>query len=119
MVSSSASDQRAPVVKASLVTSSTCLFRARRDAAVAGAERDGLRRDLDRYRAAARTAQDTDGAAAGQAAGDAPNLFADLLTRADDRANQLAAIADLTHAAGSSCERAYDALMARQVSRNP
>jgi hypothetical protein len=25
----------------------------------------------------------------------------------------------LPHAAGSSCERAYDALMARQVSRNP
>jgi len=89
----------------------TKLDAARRDAVAAGVERDGLRRELDRYRAAARAAADTGAAAAGTPAADAVDLLAELLSRADERAGELAHIADLSHAAGSTCERAYDALL--------
>ncbi|MFT4041505.1 MAG: DUF2514 family protein, partial [Thermomicrobiales bacterium] len=77
----------------------TALDTARADAAAAGRAADGLRTDLARYRAAARTAQDPGAAAAGAATGDALDLLADLFQRADARAGELAAAADLAHAA--------------------
>ncbi|ARU06130.1 hypothetical protein CCO03_16925 [Comamonas serinivorans] len=83
---------------------------ARRDAIGARAAADGLRADLARYRAAARATQDPCAAAAGPPASDALDLLADLLTGADEAAGELAAAADLAHAAGFTCERAYDAL---------
>ena len=83
---------------------------ARRDAAGARRERDGLRADLDGYRAAARAAAHPDPAVAGPPAGDALDLLADLFSRADDAAGELARFADLAHAAGITCERAYDTL---------
>ena len=85
---------------------------ARRDAAGARRERDGLRADLDRYRAAARAAADTGNAAAGPTASDAIGVLADLLEESDRLAGIYAQAADLAHAAGITCERAADALIA-------
>lgn len=83
---------------------------ARRDADGARRERDGLRADLARYRAAARAATYPGAATAGPAASDALDLLAELFTGADAAAGELAQAADLAHAAGLTCERAYDAL---------
>ena len=83
---------------------------ARRDAVGARAERDGLRADLARFRAAARAASHSCTASAGSAASDALDLLADLFSRADETAGELAAAFDLAHAAGISCQRSYDAL---------
>ena len=85
---------------------------AHRDAAGARRERDGLRADLDRYRAAARAAADTGTAAAGPTASDAIGVLADLLEESDRLAGIYAQAADLAHAAGITCERAADALIA-------
>ena len=83
---------------------------ARADAAAARAAADGLRADLARYRNSARAASHPCAAAAGPPASDALDLLADLLTGADEAAGELAAAADLAHAAGLTCERAYDTL---------
>lgn len=83
---------------------------ARAAAARARAERDGLRADINSYRAAARAATHPGAADAGPAAADAVDLLAELFTRADDAAGELAQAADLARAAGATCERAYDAL---------
>lgn len=83
---------------------------ARRDADGARAAADGLRADRDRYRAAARAAAHPGAAAAGPTAGDALDLLSDLFAGADAAAGELAQAADLAHAAGVTCERAYDAL---------
>lgn len=83
---------------------------ARRDADGARRERDGLRADLDRYRAAARSAAHPGATAAGPTAADAIDVLADMFSRADEVAGELAAALDLAHAAGITCERAADAL---------
>ena len=83
---------------------------ARRDAAGARSERDGLRADLDRYRAAARSASDTCAATAGETTGAAVDLLAELFSRADEAAGELAQALDLANASGIACERAADAL---------
>lgn len=83
---------------------------ARRDADGARAAADGLRATLNRYRAAARTAQDSGAASAGPATGDAIGVLADLLEESDRLAGIYAQAADLAHAAGVTCERSYDAL---------
>jgi len=83
---------------------------AHRDVAGARSERDGLRADLDRYRAAARAAADTGTATAGETTGAAIDLLAELFSRADEAAGELAQAADLAHAAGITCERAADSL---------
>ncbi len=49
-------------------------------------------------------------AGAGQAGADPLDLLAQLFSRADDRAGELAAIADRARVAGLACERAYEAL---------
>ncbi|MCA8331654.1 DUF2514 family protein [Burkholderia cepacia] len=81
---------------------------ARADAAVADGVADGLRRHVAALVADAQRA----GAAAGSpATGDALDLLADLFGRADERAGELAKIADERGIAGQQCERSYDALM--------
>ena len=85
---------------------------ARRDAAGARAAADSLRADLARYRAAARATAHSSAAAAGPPADTAIDLLAELFGGADTRAGELAEFADLAHAAGLTCERAFDALTA-------
>lgn len=88
--------------------------RARADAASARAASDRLRQQLANYRGAVRSAA----AGASPAAASAPaetalDLLSDLLARSEDRAGEIAEFADLAHAAGSTCERAYDAARAK------
>ncbi|WP_246475015.1 DUF2514 family protein [Diaphorobacter ruginosibacter] len=83
---------------------------ARRDAGTARAASHRLRDELARYRAAARAASNPGSAATGPPAADALDLLADLLSRADARAAELAEFADAAHAAGLTCQRSYDAL---------
>lgn len=87
---------------------------SRRDAGAARDERDRMLVTLARYRAAARTAQDSGTAAAGPATGDALGVLADLLEESDRLAGIYAQTADLAHAAGVTCQNAYDALMPPQ-----
>ncbi len=83
---------------------------ARRDAVAARVSADGLRADVARYRAAARSATGTSTAAAGPTASAALDLLADLFSRADEAAGELAEFADAAHAAGLTCQRSYDVL---------
>ncbi|WP_029414276.1 DUF2514 family protein [Acidovorax radicis] len=80
---------------------------AGRARAVAAGNR--LQRDLADYLTQHRTAAQAR-AAAGQCAPDtAPaDLLADMLRRADDRAGELAHVADTARTRGLACERAYD-----------
>ena len=92
----------------------TRIDQARADAAAAARTADGLRQQLAAYRRAAASAAENPGTApAGPPAGDAIGLLAELLAESDDRAGIYAAAADAAHAAGVTCERAYDALTAR------
>ncbi|WP_410199008.1 DUF2514 family protein [Burkholderia cenocepacia] len=82
--------------------------RAAADAAVAGAAADGLRKQVAALVSDARRA----GAETGSpATGDALDLLADVFGRADERAGELAKIADERGIAGQQCERSYDALI--------
>ena len=83
---------------------------ARHDADGARTERDRLLADVARYRTAARATQHPGAPTAGPTTGDALDLFADLFSRADARAGELAEFADAAHAAGLTCERSFDAL---------
>lgn len=71
--------------------------------------RNRLQRDLADYLAQHRAAAQAR-AAAGQCAPDTgpAELLADLQRRADDRAGELAHVADTARARGHACERAYD-----------
>ena len=86
------------------------------DRAVAAGQR--LRRELADYLTAHRE-RATAAAAANQCAPDGPalDLLADLFRRADQRAGELAAIADTARARGTACERAHDA--ARETLNEP
>ncbi len=81
---------------------------ARADAIAAASAADGLRRQVAVLVDGARHSAT---AAGGPPAGDALDLLADVLGRADARAGELAAIADERGIAGQQCERSYDALM--------
>ncbi|MBS0501109.1 MAG: DUF2514 family protein [Proteobacteria bacterium] len=83
------------------------------DAGRARAARDGLQRDLATYITDHRSAAQAR-AAAGQCAPDteALDMLADLQRRSDERAGDLAAIADQASARGSACEREHDAATA-------
>lgn len=83
---------------------------ARRDAAGARRERDGLRADLNSYRSAARAAAHSDAPGAGEAAATAVDVLTDLFVGADEAAGELATALDLAYAAGTTCERAAGAL---------
>ena len=87
-------------------------------AATAGADRAAaagqrLRRELADYLTAHRE-RATAAAAAGQCTPDTgpADLLADLQRRADDRAGELAHIADTARARGLACERAYESARA-------
>jgi hypothetical protein len=89
---------------------------ARADAAVADGVADGLRKQVAALVADARRA----GAAAGSpATDDALDLLADLFGRADERAGELAKIADERGIAGQQCERSYDALIRDAQTNRP
>ncbi|MBA9898520.1 DUF2514 family protein [Burkholderia cepacia] len=78
------------------------------DVVAAGRAADGLRRQVAALVADVRRA----GAAAGSpTTGDALDLLADVFGRADERAGELAKIADERGIAGQQCERSYDALI--------
>lgn len=85
---------------------------ARLDADGARAESGRLRKALDRYRTAARTAPHSGIATAGQGdqGGDALDLLTGMLARHSDELVEVGRYADELHARGLSCERAYDTL---------
>ncbi|MBO0990978.1 DUF2514 family protein [Delftia sp. SD018] len=91
--------------------------RAVADADAARAAAGRLRGDLADYIIAHRAAANAR-AAAGQCAPDtgALDLLAELQRRVDDRAGELARIADDARGRGSACERAYDASQAMSQS---
>lgn len=77
------------------------------DAFAARAAAGSLQQRVDQLAAAARHPAATAGS---PATGDALDLLADVLGRADERAGELAAYADAARIAGQQCERDYDAL---------
>jgi len=79
------------------------------DAFAARAAAGSLQQRVDQLVAAARHPASSAG---GPAAGDALDLLADVLGRADQRAGELAEYADRARIAGQQCERDYDALTA-------
>ncbi|MBN3500930.1 DUF2514 family protein [Burkholderia cenocepacia] len=83
------------------------------DAFAARAAAGSLQQRVDQLVAAARNPAT---AAGSPAAGDALDLLADVLGRADQRAGELAEYADRARIAGQQCERDYDALTAIQSS---
>jgi len=90
-------------------TAQTALTAADAGRARAVDARNRMQRDLADYLTQHRAAAQAR-AAAGQCAPDtAPaDLLADMLRRADDRAGELAHVADTARARGLACERAYD-----------
>ncbi|MBU9549947.1 DUF2514 domain-containing protein [Burkholderia multivorans] len=80
---------------------------ARADAAAAASAADGLRKQVATLIERARHPAATTGSAA---AGDALDLLADVLGRADERAGELAEYADRARIAGQQCEADYDSL---------
>jgi len=79
------------------------------DAFAARAAAGSLQQRVDQLVAAARHPA---AAAGSPAAGDALDLLADVLGRADQRAGELAEYADRARIAGQQCERDYDAVIA-------
>ncbi|HDR9026969.1 TPA: DUF2514 domain-containing protein [Burkholderia vietnamiensis] len=77
------------------------------DAFAARAAAGSLQQRVDQLVAAARHPTAATGS---PAAGDALDLLADVLGRADQRAGELAEYADTARIAGQQCERDYDAL---------
>ncbi|WP_131753611.1 DUF2514 family protein [Burkholderia vietnamiensis] len=77
------------------------------DAFAARAAAGSLQQRVDQLVAAARHSAAATGS---PAAGDALDLLADVLGRADQRAGELAEYADTARIAGQQCERDYDAL---------
>lgn len=85
--------------------------RARADAAIADAAAGRLQQRVAALVAAARQAARDPGPAGGSPpAGDAAGMLADVLGRCIARLRQLGEVADARGIAGSTCERAYDAL---------
>ena len=84
----------------------------RADAPAANTAADGLRARVAQLVAAARAPRHSATAGASAAAGDPLDVLANVLTRADRRAGDLAAYADSVRVAGTACERAYDSLTA-------
>ncbi|WP_429180025.1 DUF2514 family protein [Aeromonas salmonicida] len=88
------------------------IAQAQDDAAAAGIESGRLREQTRRL--AARASQCASGSSApegGPAAGQPAVVLADLLSRADERAGELAAAYDRARASGLACERAYLSLI--------
>ncbi len=86
---------------------------ARADAVAADRAAGGLRKQLTAYVAAIRGAagpSDPKPTDAGPPASEAVMVLAELLQSADSRAGELAAAFDASYAAGTTCERSFDAL---------
>ena len=81
---------------------------AHADAAAARTAAAGLRQQLADYRQRARSNPPVAGGST--PAEDPLFLLSDLLSRADERAGELAEFADRAHLAGRACEAAYDSL---------
>lgn len=81
----------------------------RRDAAAAGVTADRLRAEVASLRQRVATG-DPVSTLRSPAGTDALDLLAELLSRADGRAGELAAHLDRSRVAGLACERAYDRL---------
>ena len=81
---------------------------AQADAATARAAAAGLRQQLAGFRNRARCNPPVAGGST--PAEDPLFLLSDLLSRADERAGELAEFADRAHIAGRACEAAYDSL---------
>ena len=81
---------------------------AQADAATARTAAASLRQQLADYRQRARCNPATTGGST--PAEDPLFLLSDLLSRADERAGELAEFADRAHIAGRACEAAYDSL---------
>ncbi len=77
------------------------------------ADADAAGRDLRLRLAAAIAAGRSASAPGGAPAGDPIGVLADVLDRADARAEVLAEYADRARVAGAACERAYDSLRQR------
>jgi len=89
----------------------TSLAQARSDAAGARSALDRLRERAALHAAAARPpGPDPAPASPGPAASAPADLLANVLSRAADRAQQLAAFADESRAAGLACQRSYEAV---------
>ena len=82
---------------------------AAHDAALAGAAADSLQQRVDQL-LASRAACSSRVAKGGAAVRDLTAVLADLRRQADERAGELAAIADANRIAGQACESAYDSL---------
>lgn len=88
---------------------------AQADARDADLASERLRKQADRLAQSVRSCPSDTGAADGGKTGTNPSvLLADLLSRADERAGELAKIADRARAAGLACERAYNTLRTHQ-----
>ena len=81
---------------------------AQADAVASRTAAAGLRQQLADYRKRARCSPPAAGG--GATAEDPLYLLSVVLTRADDRAGELAEFADRAHIAGRTCEAAYDSL---------
>ncbi|KGU65600.1 hypothetical protein Y037_3082 [Burkholderia pseudomallei MSHR983] len=89
---------------------------ARADAAAAASAADGLRKQV----AVLGTVACRPAASVGSApAVDPIGVLADVLGRIDDRAGELAKVADERGIAGQQCERSYDALMGDARTERP
>jgi len=87
------------------------------DAGAAGADAAGQRLRDDSAKLAATVScpgTDTAAIARGQAATRAAMVLSDLLTRADERAGELAKAYDRARIAGQQCEQEYDALRVQE-----
>jgi hypothetical protein len=83
---------------------------ARADARDADAAAGRLRVRVAQLIAAARAAGNTSAASTGAAAGDPLDVLANMFSRLDRRAGELAEYADSARIAGHACEQSYDAL---------
>jgi len=83
---------------------------ARADAARADGARDALRVQLAGFVAANRRPPSTPAPSGSAPAADALDVLADVFSRADQRAGELAKLADDRGTAGLACQRSYDAL---------
>lgn len=80
------------------------------DAARADGARDALRLQLAAFVAANRRPADSPASSGSAPAGDALDVLADVLSRADQRAGDLAKLADDRGTAGAACQHAYESL---------
>lgn len=106
-----AEEQRRTAAQTEIANAATMdLEKARGHARAAGDAAERLRLRVAELLAAGRARQDSVSTGTGTPAANADELLAELFRRADDRAGSLAADLDAARAAGTACERSYDAL---------